>query len=231
MRLCILDNDILEPEAAARWGSYGRMSEQLLRRNGFAGEVVCSLAREQRYPADLDRFDALLLTGSRADAFGDEPWVQTLREQVRQALARGQRLLGICFGHQLIAHVMGAPVGRAPQGWGRGCMDYEWLGAPDVAAEGRLDLLASHQDQVLALPPGAQLLARNAHCPVAAYQVGQQVLCVQAHPEFDPDYSAYLLGRRRAQMDEAVYTERLQSLSRGHDGDRVGRLMVQFLHA
>ena len=174
---------------------------------------------------------SLLLTGSRADAFGDEPWVQTLREQVRQALARGQRLLGICFGHQLIAHVMGAPVGRAPQGWGRGCMDYEWLGAPDVAAGGRLDLLASHQDQVLALPPGAQLLARNAHCPVAAYQVGQQVLCVQAHPEFDPDYSAYLLGRRRAQMDEAVYTERLQSLKRGHDGDRVGRLMVQFLHA
>ena len=82
MRLCILDNDILEPEAAARWGSYGRMSEQLLRRNGFAGEVVCSLAREQRYPADLDRFDALLLTGSRADAFGDEPWVQALREWV-----------------------------------------------------------------------------------------------------------------------------------------------------
>ena len=83
MRLCILDNDILEPEAAARWGSYGRMSEQLLRRNGFAGEVVCSLAREQRYPADLDRFDALLLTGSRADAFGDEPWVQALREQLQ----------------------------------------------------------------------------------------------------------------------------------------------------
>ena len=62
----------------------------------------------------------VLLTGSRADSFSDEPWVRVLRGHVSELLERRKPLLGICFGHQLIAHCLGAPVGRAPQGWGMG---------------------------------------------------------------------------------------------------------------
>lgn len=229
MKLCILDNDVLDAEARPVWGSYGAMCERLLRGAGFGGEIRTFSAREGEYPPDWAAFDAVLLTGSRADAFGDEPWVQTLRCRVRERLDAGQRLLGVCFGHQLIAHCLGAPVARAPQGWGQGRMVYDWHGPADRVPAGTLALYASHQDQVLALPPGARLLAGNAHCPVAAYALGQQVLCVQPHPEFDAGYAAFLLGKRRHQMGEALYQERLASLQQGHDGALWGQLMLRFV--
>lgn len=229
MKLCILDNDVLDATAQPVWSSYGAMFERWLRAAGWAGEVQVFSARQGEYPADWSAFDAVLLTGSRADAFGDAPWVQVLRQHVHRRLEAGQRLLGVCFGHQLIAHCLGAPVARAPQGWGHGRMVYDWHGPADAVPGGTLALYASHQDQVLALPEGATLLASNGHCPVAAYAVGRQVLCVQPHPEFDAPFTAYLLDKRRAQMGEAVYHERIASLQQGHDGLLFGQLMVRFL--
>lgn len=229
MKLGILDNDVLDPAAQPRWGSYGAMCERLMREAGWVGQVQTFNARQGVFPPAGEAFDAVLLTGSRADAFGDEPWVQALRQWVRTRLDRGQRFLGVCFGHQLIAHCLGAPVARAPQGWGQGRMVYDWHGQADAVPGGTLALYASHQDQVLALPPGATLLASSAHCPVAAYAIGRQVLCVQAHPEFDAAYTAYLLDKRRAQMGEAVYHERSASLQQGHDGALLGRLMLRFV--
>ena len=89
--------------------------------------------------------------------------------------------------------------------------------------------MASHQDQVLELPAGARLLASNSHCPIAAYAMGQQVLCIQPHPEFDPEYSAFLLEKRRAQYGEMLYQEALSSLHFGHDGARMSHLMLRFI--
>lgn len=82
---------------------------------------------------------------------------------------------------------------------------------------------------MLELPAGARLLASNSHCPIAAYAMGQQVLCIQPHPEFDPEYSAFLLEKRRAQYGEVVYQEALSSLHFGHDGARMAHLMLRFI--
>lgn len=234
MKLCILDNDELDPRMAPLYGSYAAMFERLLRAAGWQGEVQVFQARRGHLPDAQARHDAVLLTGSRADAFSDEDWVVALRRHVEGLLRRGTPLLGVCFGHQLIAHCLGATVQRAPQGWGSACMVYDWH-APDLLptqADGprtRVALLASHQDQVMTLPQGATLLASSAHCPVAGYAMGRQVLCLQPHPEFDARYSAYLLDKRREQMGEALYAERLQSLQQHHDGALMASLMVQFM--
>lgn len=230
MKLCILDNDHLDAAAVPQWHSYGRMTERLLRAAGFDGEVDTYIARDGQYPSDWQAYDALVLTGSRADAFGDDDWIKALRRHVQQRLDAGQAMVGICFGHQLIAHCMGAPVGRAPGGWGVGRVKYEWLGNAGLGdGDGQIQLLASHQDQVLALPDGARLLARNAHCPIAAYSVGDQVLCVQPHPEFDADYSAYLLNTRRQRFGEDLYQRAMAALGPQHDGVAMARYMLRFL--
>ena len=232
MKLCILDNDHIDVAAQPRWHSYGVMTEQLLRRAGFAGEIDIFIARDGLYPPDASDYDAVILTGSRSDAFGDDPWVATLREHVTQMLQAGQRLVGICFGHQLIAHCLGAPVGRAPNGWAVGRTVYDWLGPQAMAdGQGHMAFLASHQDQVLALPAGAQLLARNDHCPVAAYTVDQQVLCIQPHPEFDSDYSAYLLETRRQVFGTELSDQALTVLKPEHDGVAFARYVLQFIQA
>lgn len=230
--LCILNNDTLDPAAAPTYINYGVMVEKLLRQAGARDwNVEIFDATAQQYPDSFDRFDAVLLTGSKYDSFSDEPWVVELRRRVRTLLAQKKKLLGICFGHQLIAYCMGAKVGRSDKGWGTGRMTYEWKEPGFPGAHGRttVSLLASHQDQVLELPDGARLVATSDFCPVAAYAKGEEVFCVQAHPEFVPDYSSFLINRRRGSWTEDKVNNALASLRDGHEGDAIARMMVAFV--
>ncbi|MBA3059276.1 MAG: amidotransferase [Gammaproteobacteria bacterium] len=232
MKLCILENDLFDAELAARFGGFGDMFRRLFAQAGadnWTFEIFNTV--QGQYPDSFDDFDAVLLTGSRADSFSQEPWVLSLRQQVQQLLHTKKKLLGVCFGHQLIALCLGAQVGRAPQGWGAGRMHYQWHAPKWAQAPERSDiaLLASHQDQVLGLPAGATLLASSAFCPVAAFTVDKQVLCVQPHPEFVEELSAYLLNKRRAVLGEALYGSATDSLALGHEGLEMARLMVAFI--
>jgi len=231
-RICILDNDNLDPAVAESYVSYGAMTEKMFAAAGVEWEFDRFNTTRFEYPADFDAYDAVLLTGSRADSFSDEPWVRSLRERVQALLRQRTKLLGICFGHQLIALCLGAAVGRAPQGWGMGRMTYEWCGPEPLKpqhAPSAVALLASHQDQVLTLPAAATLLARSDFCPIAAFQVADQVLCVQAHPEFVEDYSAYLLEKRRALVGEERHALARADLALAHDGLDVARFMRGFV--
>ncbi len=233
MKVCILDNDILDPAVVVTYTSYAAMLERLLRDAGAAWEFETFNTIQGHYPASFDDFDAVLLTGSRADSFSQAPWVVQLRDHVTQLLESKKRLVGVCFGHQLIALCLGARVGRAPQGRAAGCMRYQWHAPAWPQAQGRMEiaLLASHQDQVFELPAGATLLASSEFCPVAAFALEQQVFCVQPHPEFVQDYSAYLLNLQRSELDEARFASSLNSLTGGHDGAHVARMMVAFIEA
>lgn len=231
-KLCILENDELAPEIAPIYKRYGAMFERLFRDAGATDwqfDVFHTPAYD--YPASFDSYDAILLTGSKADSFSDEPWVVELRRRVSDLLEQKKKLLGICFGHQLIAICLGAKVGRAPQGWGVGRMSYDWHAAdlPLAPEDNKMSLLVSHQDQVLELPDNAVLLASNAHCPVAGYAVGEEVFCVQGHPEFVEEYSAFLMGKRRERLGEEIYINGVKSLANGHDGLDVARMMIAFV--
>ena len=229
MNYCVLDNDVLDPEVAPLYTSYGVMFERLLRGAGAEGTFKIFNTTVGQYPESFDGFDAVLLTGSQADAFSQEPWVIELRARVEELLQARKTLIGICFGHQLIAMCLGARVGRAPQGWGVGRLTYQWHAPELTAGHTELSLLASHQDQVFDLPPGAKLLASSEFCPVAAFSVGQHVFCVQPHPEFVEDYNAYLLGKRREVLGEIVYNTGISSLALDHDGLVVARVMRAFM--
>ena len=231
MKLCILENDDLDPAVEATYVGYGAMFERLLRDAGATGDFDIFNTVRGEYPPSFDPYDAVLLTGSRADSFSQEPWVLILRQKVEELLKSKKKLIGVCFGHQLIALCLGARVGRAPQGWGAGRMQYQWLAPELPQAQGRTDvaMLASHQDQVFDLPEGTRLLATSAFCPVAAFGVDDQVFCVQPHPEFVEDYSAFLLNKRRMVLGEPIYSAATESLAQGHDGGDVARMMVAFI--
>ncbi len=232
LKICILDNDNLDPAVVDTYVSYGAMTETMFAAAGVPWQFERFNTTRGEYPASFDPYDAVLLTGSKADSFSDEPWVKTLREHVTELLKQRKKLLGICFGHQLIAYCLGAQVGRSPNGWGMGRMDYEWVGArplkPD-AADATLSLLASHQDQVQTLPAGATLQTRSAFCPIAAYSVDDRVFCIQPHPEFVPDYSAWIL-QKRPESVSADRRERVRAdLALPHAGLDVARYMQSFI--
>jgi len=232
VKVCILDNDHLDPAVADTYISYGVMTEKMFAAAGVPWRFDRFDTPLGRYPDSFDDYDVVLLTGSKADSFSDEPWVQELRRRVTGLLQQRKKLLGICFGHQLIAHCLGAHVGRAPNGWGMGRMAYDWVGpAPlkPAATDATLNLLASHQDQVLTLPAGATLQARSDFCPIAAYSIDDHVFCVQPHPEFVEAYSAYLLDKRRDRVGEERYATARAELSLPHDGLDVARYMQAFV--
>ncbi len=232
LKICILDNDNLDPAVVDTYTSYGVMTEKLFAAAGVPWTFERFNTTQGQYPASFDDYDAVLLTGSKADSFSDEPWVRTLRERTTELLAQRKKLMGICFGHQLIAYCLGAEVGRASGGWGMGRMDYEWVGARPLkpgAADARVALLASHQDQVKTLPPGATLQARSDFCPIAAYSVDDRVFCIQPHPEFVEDYSAWIL-QKRPESVAADRRDRVRAdMALPHDGLDVARFMRDFI--
>ena len=226
-KVCILDNDNLDPAVAGTYVSYGAMTETMFAAAGVPWQFERFNTTRGEYPDSFDAYDAVLLTGSKADSFSDEPWVRTLRERTTELLRQRKKLLGICFGHQLIACCLGADVGRAPQGWGMGRMSYEWIGATPLKST--LNLLASHQDQVRSLPEGATLLARSEFCPIAAYSVGDHVFCIQPHPEFVEDYSAWILSKRPESVSADRRARVRSDMALPHDGLEVARFMRTFI--
>jgi len=183
-------------------------------------------------PAPTD-CDAYVITGSRHSVYDPLPWLPPLVEFLRAALAARRRIVGICFGHQLIAHFFGGRTARADTGWCVGIQHNRVL-VPEpwmVPAASTFDLPASHRDQVMDLPPQAIRIAATDRCPNAGFVLGQDVLALQCHPEFTPAYAHDLLELRRPVLGEDVVNAAQASLDQPSDGQRVARWILNFLVA
>lgn len=149
--------------------------------------------------------DGYLITGSRYSVTDDLPWLTGLRKLTNDVVAADLPVVGICFGHQLLADELGGRVERAANGWGVG-MHTAVVTARRPWMDPSLDefrLIVSHQDQVVELPSEAVLLAESSHAPIAAFEIGSAI-GFQGHPEFDPAYSAALMDMRRDRIPAAV---------------------------
>ena len=231
MKLCVLENDIIDDVVADRYPSYGVLFTDLFRSAKPDIEVDVFDAMNMQYPDSFDDYDAVLLSGSRCDAFGQEEWVLELKKRTEQLMAEKKKLIGVCFGHQLIALILGAEMGRAPQGWGMGRMSYTWnKESSPIALEGEgFSLLVSHQDQVLTEPKGATIIASSEFCPIAAYTVDKHVICFQGNPEFVEGYSEYIINKRKDSLTPEQYERFLGSLQYGHDGKKIAKLVCDFV--
>jgi GMP synthase (glutamine-hydrolysing) len=135
-----------------------------------------------------------------------EPWSERTAAWLREAVAAGTPVLGICYGHQLLAHALGGRVGRNPRGREIGTIELRL--APAAREDPLLGPLpetcraqATHLESVLALPPGARALAASAGDPTQAFAVGTAAWGVQFHPEFDADVMRSYLEERRALLE------------------------------
>src|SRR5688572_27593405 len=144
----------------------------------------------QRLPPPGD-FDGVVITGSPLSVTAWTGWMERVGELVRDAAARRVPVLGVCFGHQLIARVFGGKVGLNPGGREIGTVEVDLTaaGRRDPLFDGvpaRMAIQATHEDAVVTLPSGATVLAGNAACPVQAFAIGKWVRGVQFHPEASP---------------------------------------------
>lgn len=231
LKICILEADDLHPQLQPDFHSFGAMFVRLLGSQAIAAEFSIYNVVRGEYPRESERFDAFLVTGSKADSFGTDAWILELRSYLLLRYQAGDVLLGVCFGHQILALALGGHTERAAQGWGVGVHRYRM----QVSALGNINcpedlhMLISHRDQVTRLPEGARLLASSDFCPNAAFMLEDQVLCFQGHPEFTPDFSRSLLQLRQGIYTPEFYASGLKSLQQEHDGHRVGGWMLEFV--
>ncbi|MGH1465011.1 MAG: type 1 glutamine amidotransferase [Cognatishimia sp.] len=178
MKIGILQAGSFAQEMHEITGDVDNMFKHMLAGQDFRFEVWRVF--EAQFPDDVTTCDGWLITGSKFSAYEDHAWIPPLEEFIRQAVTQSKPIVGICFGHQLIAQALGGKVEKFQAGWTVGRQFYDFGGV-------ELPLNAWHQDQVTELPIGAHVLAQNQTCPHAAIVYGDRALSFQAHPEFGPD--------------------------------------------
>ncbi|MFT7059750.1 MAG: GMP synthase-like glutamine amidotransferase [Pseudorhodobacter sp.] len=187
MRIGILVTGHVHDSLVGTFGDYSSMFTRLLDGHGFTFQSWNVVDLE--FPADVTQADGWLLTGSRYGAYEDAPFIAPLEAFIREAYAKAVPMVGICFGHQVIAQALGGKVEKFAKGWAVGAEAYDFEGET-------LNLNAWHQDQVVVLPADAKVIARNDFCENAALLYGDRAFTVQAHPEIQHDYLEGLIEKR-----------------------------------
>lgn len=223
MSLAILETGAPPPALLEAYGHYPAMFERLLGVAATTYEV-----RAGELPPDVARHSAYLITGSSAGVYEDLPWLPPLTAFLRAAKGRA-KLVGICFGHQLMAQAFGGHVEKSAKGWGVGLHAY-----PVVRHEAWMDDVplvsapASHQDQVVQPPPDAELIASSVFTPYAGFSWRDgQAISFQFHPEMSPAFARALYDSRRDRIQDV--DSAIASLDSPNDSDRLGAWINRFL--
>ena len=196
MKIGILHTGIVPESLQQEYISYAQMFIDLLgsRSNDFEFKIYEVL--EMAFPENVDECDGWIITGSKYGVYENHPWIKPLSALVRSIAANKSPMLGVCFGHQLIAQALGGKVENSSKGWGLGFDTYTIENKPDYMAnmsDSTLILNIFHQDQVVSLPEGATVFAKSDFCENAGFYIENHVLTIQAHPEFSLLFSEDLL--------------------------------------
>jgi GMP synthase-like glutamine amidotransferase len=234
MRVTIIETGRAPGQLSEAYPRYPDMFAALLGEAdaGLSFEVV-KLVDGEALP-DPAACEAVVITGSPSGVYDQTPWMDPLRDFVRGVFRVKTPMVGVCFGHQIIADAMGGDVRKSDKGWGVGRHTYQVLEhRPWMAGAGAsVSLAVSHQDQVITPPEGAVTLARAAHTEHAmlAYE-DAPVMSVQGHPEFGDQFVAALYAARRGRLSDAQVDGAIASLAERHDNEMVGRWMARFLRS
>ncbi|WP_371226657.1 type 1 glutamine amidotransferase [Roseovarius sp. 2305UL8-3] len=187
MKIGILMTGHAVPEVQPTLGDYDAFFARLLDGHGF--EYAVYDCEGGVIPNSPEECDGWLITGSKHGAYEDHPWIPPLEEFIRKVYATDRPMVGICFGHQIIAQALGGKVVKYDGGWSIGQTTYEIEGQT-------LGLNAWHQDQVVELPEDAQVIGSSDFCANAALVYGDKVYTIQPHPEFESDMIDFLVKYR-----------------------------------
>ncbi|SDI35511.1 type 1 glutamine amidotransferase [Aliiruegeria lutimaris] len=222
MRIGILMTGHAPEELISEIGDYPSMFRRLLDGHGF--EFQSWAVVDGVFPNSIGDADGWLITGSKHGAYEDHPWIPPLEDFIRDVHASGRPLVGICFGHQVIAQALGGKVEKFAGGWSVGPTVYELEGE-------QIALNAWHQDQVVELPEGATVIGSSNFCENAALLYGDTILSIQPHPEFNATVIDGLIRIRGNLLPAPIVKRAHETLATPTDNDSFGQRIASFFLA
>lgn len=233
MRITVIETGHLKEPLASRWGSFPEMFRKLWARPGDTWQTWDCVHNDP--PEDLFEQDAILITGSAANAHDPDPWIVRLKETIVALHEKRVKILGICFGHQVIAGALGGRSGPSDQSWELGMhpitLNHTYREMPWGSDDEEIHVLDVHRDHVMEMPPGATLLASSEHTHVHMYCM-DNLLCMQSHPEFDKAFLEDLIEvfHQERGFSPELKSASLASLQTDHHNARARALVYRFLY-
>jgi len=233
MKIGILAAGTTPDELSDRYGTYAQMFMELFERAGEQFDYAVCDVREGVFPASADDCDAWIISGSKFSAYEKLPWMLKLEELIREINELKKPLLGICFGHQIIAEALGGKVEKYSGGWGVGLHTYKLTDADEVTEKAQFTINAMHQDQVVVKPENARVFAESDFCKYAGLLYGDNIMTFQAHPEFTIQFERDLVSVRKGTVVPDEIAERGLNTVRAEgaatDSPEVAKWMAAFL--
>ena len=219
LKVAILQCDDVLDKFRGRFGNYPEMVVESLREvdSHLCFEVFD--VRSGAYPKAPHEFGLFVITGSKASVYDDESWIRELVQYIKGLDSQSIPVFGICFGHQIMALAMGCKVEKASKGWGVG------IASTTITESGRalgfsgevMNMIVSHQDQVVDISENAILISYSDFCPYFSVRWSESLISIQGHPEWQKEYAKVLMDDRRDRIPESVISEGLSSLNKRLD--------------
>jgi len=187
---------------------------------------------KEELPTSVNLCDGYLISGSRHSANDNKPWISSLMLFSKDVHDANIPIVGLCFGHQILAKALRGKVEKARQGWGIGHKQYRVNGHETnllLEADSKITVPVCHQDQITRIPDGSIRVASNDHCENFILVFGNHTLGIQGHPEFEGKYINALIEYKKNDLTDNEYISAKRSKACPEDSKILRKVILDFI--